>query len=49
MTDHNFNVAKIWFEDLRNQLLKIINEIDGGARERKNNNRSEKWQKSTKP
>ena len=29
MTDHNFNVAKNWFEDLQNQLIKIITEIDG--------------------
>ena len=29
MTDHNFNEAKNWFEDLRNQLIKIITEIDG--------------------
>ena len=29
MTQHNFNEAKKWFEDLRNQLIKIIAEIDG--------------------
>ena len=28
MTDHNFNVAKNWFEDLQNQIIKIITEID---------------------
>ena len=29
MTQHNFDEAKKWFEDLRNQLIKIIAEIDG--------------------
>ena len=29
MTQHNFNQAKKWFEDLRNQLIKIIADIDG--------------------
>ena len=29
MTDDNFNKAKNWFEDLRNQLIKIVSEIDG--------------------
>ena len=29
MTDYNFNEAKNWFEDLQNQLIKIITEIDG--------------------
>ena len=29
MNDHNFYEAKNWFEDLRNQLIKIITEIDG--------------------
>ena len=29
MTDHNFNKAKNWFEDLRNQLIHIVSEIDG--------------------
>ena len=29
MTDHNFNKAKNWFEDLRNQLINMIVEIDG--------------------
>ena len=27
MTDDNFNKAKNWFEDLRNQLIKIVSEI----------------------
>ena len=29
MTNDNFNKAKKWFEDLRDQLIKIIVEIDG--------------------
>ena len=29
MTDYNFNKAKNWFEDLRNQLIHIVSEIDG--------------------
>ena len=29
MTDDNSNKAKNWFEDLRNQLIKIVSEIDG--------------------
>ena len=29
MTDNNYNKAKNWFEDLRNQLINMIAEIDG--------------------
>ena len=29
MTDNNYNKAKNWFEDLRNQLINMIVEIDG--------------------
>ena len=29
MTDINFDQAKDWFEDLRNQLINIVSEIDG--------------------
>ena len=29
MSDKQFNLAKDWFEDLRNQLINIIYEIDG--------------------
>ncbi len=29
MTDKQFNLAKDWFEDLRNQLINIVAEIDG--------------------
>ena len=29
MTDIKFDQAKNWFEDLHNQLIKIISDIDG--------------------
>ena len=29
MSDKQFNLAKDWFEDLRNQLINIVSEIDG--------------------
>ena len=29
MIDKQFNQAKDWFEDLRNQLINIVSEIDG--------------------
>ena len=31
MSDKQFNLAKDWFEDLRNQLINIVSEIDGKA------------------